>query len=240
MTAPIRTGEIRLQGVRKTFRAYHAVSLKESLVRVARGQSLTERHTVLDGVDLHVEPGERLAIIGKNGSGKSTLFRLMSRILTPDAGTIEIGGRVSPLIEITAGLVMDLTGAENIRLNGVLLGLTRRQVEERFEEIVAFAELEEFIDTPVRYYSSGMQARLGFSVATHVDMDILLVDEALSVGDADFQKKGLQRMVKLNKDGCTVLIVSHDIETLRRFVSRIVVIDDGKVVIYKDADLCYI
>lgn len=226
----VARGAIHLHDVRKSFRAYHASSVKETLVRLARGEPLTERRLVLDGVSLDVAPGERIAIVGKNGAGKSTLFRLMSGIMIPDGGAIAIGGRVSPLIEITAGLVLDLTGAENIRLNGVLLGLTRRDVDRRFDAIAAFAGLEDFLETPVRYYSSGMLARLGFAIAVHVDADILLIDEVLAVGDVDFQQRSLEHMLELNRAGVTVVLVSHDFDAVRSFCPRTVHLAGGRVI----------
>lgn len=226
MTAP---GTIRLRGVKKTFPAYYAETLKGALVRIARGERVIDRRTILDGVDLELARGERVGIVGKNGAGKSTLFRLMSGILAPDEGSVAIAGRVSPLIEITAGLVLDMTGAENIRLNAAILGLSRLEIRQRFDEIVAFAELTDFMDTPVRFYSSGMMARLGFAVATHVDADVVLVDEVLAVGDAAFQARCLARIDELSARGATVVLVSHDVEAVRRHMHRVVWLDRGKV-----------
>lgn len=231
----VRRGEIVLRDVVKSFRAYHSRSFKETALRLARLEPLTDRREVLRGLSLHVEPGERVGIVGRNGAGKSTLFRIISGILSPDRGEVEVGGRVSPLIEITSGLVPDLTGAENIRLNAILLGLTRAEAERRFDEIVHFAGLRDFTDTPVRYYSSGMQARLGFSVVVHVDADILLVDEALAVGDVDFQAQCLEKMDALAAAGTTVLLVSHDEEMISRFCRRLVRIEDGAVCAPEDA-----
>lgn len=223
----VERGAVAIRGVKKSFRAYHADSLKHALIRLLKREPLADRREVLRGIDLEVLPGDRLGIIGKNGAGKSTLFRLMSGILTPDEGTIEVGGRVSPLIEITAGLVPDLTGAENIRLNAAVLGLTRRQVDERFQAIVDFAELGEFLETPTRYYSSGMQARLGFSVAVHVDADVLLIDEVLAVGDLEFQDRCLARLLELSAAGKSIVVVSHDFEALRSFCRRVAWLDVG-------------
>ena len=223
----IERGAIRLKDVRKSFRAYHADSLKHAAIRLLRKEPLSERREILKGIDLEVEPGERLGIIGRNGAGKSTLFRLISGILTPDTGSVEVGGRVSPLIEITAGLVPDLTGAENIRLNAAVLGLTRKQVEERFQSIVDFSELQDFLDTPARYYSSGMQARLGFSVAVHVDADVVLVDEVLAVGDLEFQKRCLTHLRELSERRVTIVVVSHDFSTLGAFCDRVAWIEAG-------------
>ncbi|MBI1947857.1 MAG: ABC transporter ATP-binding protein [Deltaproteobacteria bacterium] len=229
-TAAPRRGSIVLRGVTKGFRAYHARSVKETLIRITRRQPLTERRPVLMGVDLEVAPGERLGILGRNGAGKSTLFRIISNILHADRGTVEVTGRVSPLIEVTAGIVIDMTGRENIGLVAALLGLSRRQVAERFDTIVDFAGIRDFLDTPARYYSSGMQARLGFSVGVHVDADILLVDEALAVGDAEFQAKCIAKMEELSELGVTIIVVSHDERLVRSFAPRVVTIADGRIV----------
>ena len=222
-------GTIQLRDVTKSFRAYHSRSLKETLFRLARGLPVSERRPVLKELNLSVARGERLGIVGKNGAGKSTLFRVISKILEVDSGAVEVGGRISPLIEITASHVPDLTGAENIRLNAVLLGLSRRQIDERFDAIVEFAGLGDFVDTPTRFYSSGMQARLGFAVGVHVDADALLVDEALSVGDVDFQQRCVTKMHQLANAGTTVVVVSHDEALVRSFCSRVVVMQDGRV-----------
>lgn len=222
-------GAVVLRDVKKSFRAYHAETLKHAAISLLSGARLTERREVLKGIDLRVEPGERLGIIGRNGAGKSTLFRVISGILSPDAGQIQMGGRVSPLIEITAGLVPDLTGAENIRLNAAVLGLTRKQVEQKFSTIVEFAELADFLDTPARYYSNGMQARLGFSVAINVDADILLIDEVLAVGDAQFQQRCLDRLRELSERGATIIVVSHDLSALRGFCHRVAWLEKGRI-----------
>lgn len=222
-------GAIRLRGVHKSFRAHHAMSLKESLIHVAQRRPLYERREILRGIDLDVAPGERVAIIGRNGAGKSTLFRLVSQILRADRGDVELNGRVSPLIEITAGHVLDMTGAENIRLNALLLGLPRHKLADRFDAIVDFAGIREFLDTPVRYYSSGMHARLGFSVAVNVDADILLIDEVLAVGDAEFQARCLARLDELARKNVTIVFVSHDLSAVRALCPRSVWLDAGKV-----------
>lgn len=228
VTVTVR-GTIQLRGVKKTFPSYTADSWKVALVGIARRDRARERRTILDGVDLTVAAAERVGIIGKNGAGKSTLFRLMSGILTPDAGVVDIGGRVSPLIEITAGLVPDMTGRENIHLNAAILGLTRAELRERFDDIVAFAGIGEFLDTPVRFYSSGMMARIGFAVATHVDADVVLVDEVLAVGDEQFQRRCLARMDALSAQGTTIVLVSHDLDAVARHMQRVVWLEQGRV-----------
>lgn len=232
MTLPQRDlalGAIRLRGVKKTFPAYAAETLKASVVRLMRGQPLWERRTILDGLDLDVAAGTRVGIVGRNGAGKSTLFRLMSRILTPDAGTVEVGGRVSPLIEIAAGMVPDMTGAENIRLNAAILGLRREEITKRFADIIAFADIGDFVDTPTRFYSSGMLARIGFAVATHVDADLILIDETLAVGDQEFQQRCLERINFLCERGATVVLVSHDLDAVAQHMERVIWLEHGRV-----------
>ncbi len=225
----VAPGTISLRGVKKGFRAYHAHSTKTAMMRVIRRQPLFERRAVLRGVDLELKPGERLGLVGRNGAGKSTLFKLISGILYPDEGTLEVAGRVSPLIEVTAGLVPDMTGLENLRLNATLLGLSGAALEERLEKIVTFAGLTDFMDTPVRYYSSGMQARLGFSVAAHVDSDILLIDEVLSVGDVAFRAQCVERLREVADAGVTVIFVSHDFEAVADFCERVAWLEDGTI-----------
>lgn len=229
MTSTLPTGTIRVRGVEKSFRAYHAGSLKETTLRVLRGLPLTSRRQVLKGIDLAVAPGERLGIVGQNGAGKSTLFRIISGILRADRGEVTVVGRISPLIEVNAGYVADMTGGENIRLNALLLGLSRAELNERFDAIVQFAGLQEFIETPLRYYSSGMQARLGFAVAVHVDADVLLIDEVLAVGDQEFQSRCHEQLAKLAAQGITTVLVSHDFNAVRSFCDRVVWIDGGVV-----------
>lgn len=226
----MKRGTIELVHVTKSFRKYHARSLKETALRALQGQPLIERWRAINDVSLTIEPGERVGLLGHNGAGKSTLFRIISNILNVDAGEVRVAGRVSPLIEVTAGMELDMTGAENIHLVASLLGLSRKQIRERFDSIVGFAELDEFLETPTRYYSSGMQARLGFSIGTHVDADILLVDEALSVGDLAFQQKCLQRMQDLSNAGVTIVVVSHQEEQVLSFVSRTIRLEKGRVV----------
>ena len=227
MVAP---GEIILHDVHKSFRAYHARSIKETFISVFKREPLTDRRAVLRGISLKIAPGERVGLVGKNGAGKSTLFRIMGGIMRPDRGVVEVGGCVSPLIEITSGFVADLTGRENLLLNAVLLGLTRKEAARRFDEIVAFANIGDFIDTPLRFYSSGMQARLGFGVAVHVDADIICVDETLAVGDVDFQARCLSKMHELSDLGVTILFVSHDPLLIKSFCRRVIEIDDGVIV----------
>ena len=178
-----------------------------------------------------------LGIIGQNGAGKSTLLKMLARISKPTRGNIKVNGTVAPLIEVGAGLVADMTGRENIFLNGAILGLSRAEIKKKFDEIVAFAELEQFIDTPIKRYSSGMAVRLGFAIATSVNADILIVDEVLAVGDLAFQRKCFDRMEEMIKrQGKTVLLVSHNIRQVERLCSRVILVDHGKILIDGNAE----
>jgi len=184
----------------------------------------------LRDVSFEVDRGEALGIIGPNGAGKTTILKLLSNVTKATAGTIETEGRVSALIELGAGFHPDLTGRENIYLNGSILGLKRREIEERFDEIVAFSELEKFIDTPVKYYSSGMYVRLGFSVAAHINPDILLIDEVLAVGDMSFKRKCLKRMDELRGNDTTIVFVSHDLRSVETVCKRAIFLLNGEVI----------
>ena len=190
-------------------------------------------------VSFRVKKGEALGIIGPNGSGKSTMLKLLSRILKPDRGGIKIEGRLSALIEVGAGFHQDLTGRENIFLNATILGMSRAEIKKKFEEIVEFSELSEFIDTPVKRYSSGMFARLGFSVAAHIDPDMLLIDEVLSVGDFMFQHKCLKRMAEIIGEGKTVIFVSHNIPQVIKLCSKTILLNKGSIEMVGDSrDVC--
>ncbi len=220
---------IGLHDVGKRYRVYHQrhTSLKEVIIRRSRG--VWEEVWALDGLTFDVPAGQMLGVIGHNGAGKSTLLKLLTGILQPDRGHLETRGRVSSLLELGAGFQQEYTGRENIYLNGVLLGLPRREVARHFDEIVAFSELESFIDHPVKNYSTGMRMRLGFAVAVHLVPDILLLDEVLAVGDAAFQQKCFAHMRKLRREGTTVLLVSHDLDSVRNFCERVVWLDHGRV-----------
>jgi lipopolysaccharide transport system ATP-binding protein len=194
----------------------------------ASGKS--ERMWALKGIDLDVERGEVLGIIGRNGAGKSTLLKILSRITEPTEGFAEIRGRVGSLLEVGTGFHPELTGRENIYLNGAILGMNRAEIEDKFDEIVAFAEVEKFIDTAVKHYSSGMYLRLAFAVAAHLEPEILIVDEVLAVGDARFQKKCLAKMQDVGQKGRTVLFVSHNMPAVLRLCQRVVLLEEGRVV----------
>jgi len=189
-----------------------------------------ERFKALDSVSFNIEKGEVVGIIGSNGAGKSTLLKHLARITTPTSGSVCVNGTVAPLIEVGAGFVPDLTGRENIYLNGSIMGLSRKEIDKKIDDIIEFSELEEFIDTPIKRYSSGMSVRLGFAVATSINADILIVDEVLAVGDVAFQRKCIGRMENLiNEQGRTVLIVGHNIRQLERICSRMILLNHGQI-----------
>jgi len=181
----------------------------------------------LHDVSFKIMPGEIVGLIGSNGSGKSTLLKILSRITAPTSGTAQMRGRVASLLEVGTGFHPDLTGRENVYLNGTILGMSKKEINSKFDEIVAFSEVEKFIDTPVKHYSSGMRVRLGFSVAAHLDPDILLVDEVLAVGDMAFQDKCLSKMDKVASEGRTVVFVSHNMEMIQRLCSRSILLHKG-------------
>ena len=190
-----------------------------------------EKFAALKDINLEVKKGERLGILGRNGAGKSTLLKLLARITEPDQGVIRIKGRVAGMLEVGAGFHRELTGRENIYLNGAMLGMKRKEIDEKLESIIDFSECREFIDTPVKKYSSGMYVKLGFSVLAHLDMDIFLMDEVLAVGDAGFQKKCLEKMREINREaGRTILYVSHNLETVRELCDRCIVMDKGRLI----------
>ncbi|HEX6548833.1 MAG TPA: ABC transporter ATP-binding protein [Candidatus Dormibacteraeota bacterium] len=220
---------VALRQVHKRYRVYRERyrSLKEILMHRRLGE--WEDHWVLRGIDLDIERGEMLGIIGANGAGKSTTLKLISRILVPDRGQIEVAGRVSGLLELGAGFQPEYTGRENVFLNASLLGLTRGQIADRLPAIVAFAELEDAIDTPLRTYSSGMYMRLGFSVAVHSSPEILVVDEVLAVGDEAFQHKCLDWIEGFRRQGGTIVLVSHDLGTVRQMCDRVAWIEGGRL-----------
>ena len=188
-----------------------------------------ERFFALQDVSFEVQAGEALGIIGKNGAGKSTLLKILSEVTRPTAGRIELCGRVSSLLEVGIGFHPELTGRENVYLNGVIMGMSRAEVRTKFDEIVAFSEIDRFIDTPVKRYSSGMYVRLAFAVAAHLDPDILIMDEVLAVGDAMFQKKCLKKVEEVGSEGRTVLLVSHNMAAVRQLCRRVLWLEDGRI-----------
>ena len=230
---------LRVEHVYKKFRKGEAYNSLRDLIpaltgKMFRQQSLNERDKrdfwALHDVSFEVKRGEALGIMGPNGAGKSTILKILSRIMRPTSGSMIVNGRLSALIEVTAGFHQDLTGRENIYLNGTILGMTRREIEAKIDQIIDFSGIEEFIDTPVKRYSSGMYARLGFSVAAHVNSDVLIVDEVLSVGDHVFQQKCLTRMKEVLSDGASVLFVSHNLKSVAEFCPRALLLDRGRMV----------
>ena len=223
---------IEIRDLTKEFSLRRTRSMKEMVVWTVRGRGkeLRSDFRALDGINLTVNEGETVALLGYNGSGKSTTLKLISGVYRPDEGTVKVRGRVAGLIEVGAGFHHDLTGRENVFLNGAILGLTEEQITERYDDIVAFSEIEKFIDTEVKFYSSGMFLRLAFSVAVHSDPDIFLVDEILSVGDEPFRRKCLARIRELKALGHTLVIVTHDLDMVRTVVDRGVVLRKGSIV----------
>ena len=227
------TRAIVVDQVVKQFTLRHTWSIKEHVVwnLTGRGGELKDTFLALDDVSLTVEQGESVGLLGRNGSGKSTLLKLISGVLRPDRGQVGVRGRVAGLIEVGAGFHPDLTGRENIYLNGSILGMTERDITARLDEIIAFSEIEgRFIDSEVKFYSSGMFLRLAFSVAAHSHPDVFLIDEILAVGDEPFQHKCLERIAELRKEGQTLVIVTHDLNLVSQVAERGIVLAGGKTV----------
>ena len=229
MRAAVAAGEIHARGLGRVFRIRltQTRSLKESILR--RDLPQTRELWALRDVNLDVRPGEAFGIVGPNGSGKSTLLKLVAGIFAPSAGALQVGGRVGSLIEIGAGFHPEFTGVENVYLNAAIYGLRRKYIDEHLDEIIGFAELEDFADVPVRTYSSGMYMRLGFSVAMHVNPDILLLDEVLAVGDEAFQQKCFGRIGDFKRAGGTIVFVSHDPSAVERLCDRAIMLEHGRV-----------
>jgi lipopolysaccharide transport system ATP-binding protein len=230
---------IRMEHVYKKFRKGDVYNSLRDLLpaltgRMFRQEELTEGDArefwAVQDLSFEVKAGESFGIIGHNGAGKSTALKMLSRIMKPTKGRMVVNGRLSALIEVSAGFHADLTGRENIFLNGTILGMSRREIQSKLDQIIAFSGIEEFIDTPVKRYSSGMYARLGFSVAAHVDPDVLIVDEVLSVGDSLFQQKCVERMQEVLHSGAAVLFVSHNLKTVADFCDRCLLLDKGRTV----------
>ena len=209
----------------------------EAALQGFRGMRSGEQFWALQGVSFQVMPGQMLGVLGHNGAGKSTLLQVLSGIVNPDHGTVQMAGRLGALLDIGAGFHPDLTGRENVQVSAIVGGLTRREAQAQFDDIVAFAELEEFIDNPLRTYSTGMQMRLGFSVAIHTVPDILLVDEFLSVGDLSFQSKCLDRIMTLKNNGCAIVLISHNPDQVKDLCDQALWLDRGQVKSYGDPDL---
>jgi len=222
---------LRLENISVRYRIPHEriATLREHAIRWLKRSVRYDDYLALQSVSLQAYRGEMLGIIGPNGAGKSTLLKVAARVLKPRSGRVWISGRIAPMLECGAGFHPELTGRENIFLNGTLLGLTRKEIESKFDSIVDFAELRDFIDAPLRTYSSGMISRLGFAVATDSNADILIVDEVLSVGDAVFQQKSLDRIQHFRKAGTTILFVSHALDVVEAMCDRVIWIHHGSI-----------
>ena len=220
---------IDVNHVTKTFKLYSdkPQTLKERLVRGWKNK--TEERTVLKDINIEINKGETVALIGVNGSGKSTLLKLMTKIIYPNKGTLKTNGKLTSLLELGAGFHPDFTGRENIYFNAAIFGLTKKEIDDRLESIIEFSELGNFIDSPVRTYSSGMYMRLAFSVAINVDAEILLIDEILAVGDQHFQDKCFAKLEELAKSNMTIVIVSHSLDSIKKLCNRAIWINEGRV-----------
>jgi lipopolysaccharide transport system ATP-binding protein len=237
---------LRMEHIYKKFRKGETYNSLRDLLpamtgRIFRGQELDSSNQqefwALQDISFEVKPGEALGIIGHNGAGKSTALKILSRIMRPTKGNMIVNGRLSALIEVAAGFHPDLTGMENIFLHGTILGMSRREIQSKLDQIIAFSGIEEFIDTPVKRYSSGMYARLGFSIAAHVDPEVLIVDEVLSVGDFIFQQRCIERIQSVIKTGTTVLFVSHNLKAVTEVCPRTMLLEHGKVVAIDQTDV---
>jgi len=217
--------------VSKRFVLRRGRSLKEMMVLATKGRQLTDTFQALEDVSLSIEQGDAVGLLGLNGSGKSTLLKLISGVMRPDSGTVRVRGRVAGLIEVGAGLHPDLTGRENVFLNGAILGMSEADVRRHFGAIVDFSGIEPFLDTEVKFYSSGMFLRLAFSVAVHTEPDIFLIDEILSVGDEPFQAKCIERIQQLSAEGRTLVVVSHDLDTVEKVCQRGLLLAGGHKVV---------
>lgn len=230
---------LRMEHVYKRFRKGEVQNSLRDFVPALTGKLFRRRGLIEDDVhafwalkdiSFEVERGQVLGIIGRNGAGKSTMLKILSRIMQPTEGSMEVNGRLSALIEVSAGFHQDLTGRENIYLNGTILGMTKREIDAKLDQIIDFSGIEEFIDTPVKRYSSGMYARLGFSVAAHVNPEVLIVDEVLSVGDYLFQQKCMDRMKEIVREGAAVLFVSHNLKSVMEFCQQTILLEKGKMI----------
>lgn len=221
---------IVIDRVTKNFTLRHARSIKEMSVRALRRQRLSDRFRALDEVSLTIDQGETVALMGLNGSGKSTLLKLISGVMRPDEGSVRVRGRVAGLIDVGAGLHPELTGRENVYLNGAILGMSREEIARKFDAIVEFSGVERFLDDQVKFYSSGMFMRLAFSIAAHTEPDVFLIDEVLAVGDPPFREKCLERIRELRGEGRTMVVVAHDIRMLVDLCDRGITMRQGRLI----------
>ncbi len=229
----MKPGSISISGVNVRYRLPKQVtrSFKEYVVnRIKAGRYEYEEYHALKDINLQIQPGSSIGIIGRNGAGKSTLVKVLAGVIKPLEGTVSISGRIAPLIELGAGFDPELTGRENVYLNGTILGMTNNVLSEKMPGIIDFSELKDFLDAPLRTYSSGMLARLGFAIATDVDPDILVIDEILSVGDAPFQKKCGKRIEQFLNSGVTIILVSHSLDQVRAMCESVYWLEHGRIV----------
>lgn len=231
---------VKAEHIVKEFSIRHTHTLKDKLVWTLTGRrgQMADTFRALNDVSFNVYSGETVALLGFNGSGKSTMLKLISGVMTPSSGFVGYKGRVAGLIEVGAGFHPDLTGRENVYLNGAILGMSKEQIDAAFDSIVAFSEIEKFIDTEVKFYSSGMFLRLAFSVCVHTDPDVFLVDEILAVGDEPFKKKCINKIKDLQSQGKTMIIVSHDLDMVAKLCNRGILLDHGTVLLDGDIDEC--
>jgi len=221
---------IKFENVNKQFSKLSHKTFKEFLPALVRGEKTSESFTALNDISFEIKKGETVGIIGPNGSGKSTILKLIAGVMWPTSGKVKVIGKISPLIELGAGMHPELTGTENIYLNGAILGLTQKEIKEKYKSIVDFAELWEFIDQPVKHYSSGMYIRLAFAVAIHVHPEILIIDEILAVGDQSFQKKCFAKMEEFKKSkDITIIFVSHGLAQVENFCTRAIYLNNHQV-----------
>ena len=233
---------IEVQNLSKSYKISHKSdtkagysTLKDDFAKIVKrpfgggGKEDQETFWALKDINFQVNQGESFGIIGKNGSGKSTLLKILSRIVDPTSGTVKISGKVASLLEVGTGFHPELTGRENIYFNGSMIGMSKQEITKKFDQIVAFSEVEKFLDTPVKFYSSGMFVRLAFSVAAHLDSEILILDEVLSVGDTAFQKKSLSKMTSIVKEGRTILFVSHSMASVKQLCNKAMLLERGKI-----------
>ena len=225
---------ITIKDVHISYKTVKARSIKKSLFSLRKAS--LEKFEAVKGISFSIEQGEIVGLIGKNGSGKSTLLRSVANVFAPDSGTIDLHGNSVSLLSIGVGFQNDLTGKENIYLSGLLMGFTEQEIDEKYDEIVEFSELEEFLDVPLKNFSSGMKSRLGFAICTAVNPDILILDEVLSVGDARFRKKSEKRVMDMFEEGVTVLFVSHSLAQVKRICNKAMILDHGKMLAFGDID----
>jgi len=226
---------IKFDHVTKNFSLQNQKTFKEFLPALFLGEKTVNKFTAISDLSFEIQKGECIGIIGPNGSGKSTILKLIAGVMTPTSGKVAVDGKISPLIELGAGMHPELSGRENIYLNGAILGLKRKQIDEYFQSIIDFSELQEFIDQPIKHYSSGMYMRLAFSIAVHVKPEILIVDEILAVGDSEFQTKCFAKMEEFKKNGVTIIFVSHALAQVQSFCRKVIYINHGKLVSFGPA-----